>query len=963
MIEQRLILDRYRLIGKAGAGGYATVQHAFDTRLKRDVAIKCIPLSHTEALMARQSDAAKRAQSEAYAQKYDTPYDDYDAAEEDIELPAEPSFLNKRDEHAAKRAERSRARRGRTSGYQTSRFSRVSPVRPIRDAKGSYATNTVDIAKLAGQLPGVISGAGHTKIASIDDAVDIDSDLIEESGNASNSDRREETSDANGDMDRFAPAHTQALQKRRPPRIKDPDFIQKHAQAAIRAQTMDSGPLLASIRPEDDTDNIPGLEEARTAAHLNDANIVTVYDCVVDGHMAYVIMEYVEGKTLARIMRELDNDITLDMVTSVFLSVSHALEVAHKAGVLHLDIKPENVVINRDGVVKVTDFGLSTLMDASGQGTTGGGTIGYMPLEQMRQQPLDVRTDEWALASLTYEMLSGVNPFRARTLEGAEAAILNAELVLPSLCWDIDESVDDIMFIALDPDLDQRYPNVSDFAEDLSPFLGDAKDGKKQLAEVVASSPALDMGEGASDGDGRAKASSGVTSRGGSHGSKPKEPLIDRIGESGLDIIMRVISALAVCMVVVIALMNFRFGLAEPTVAGSSSYASSSISSSASASNEGTSSSSAGDDVLNALLGNDATTFTQLGQNDQLQVLGLLRSQEHVDITNPDAVAAALDSISGKSVNAASVNDVLVSLSNSGIDLSSLPDAAASAAVDAAGNAATGAVQAASDSFTSSYTTAYGDDSLFGLFSMAPVVAWVILAAFVVLAFLRPRWAMPAAYAVFFVTLLFNQAWIPAFVLLGGTCVWWWFFGRNSNEECAVALTQPLFGSIGFSSMVPVFAGAALDLKQALAAGAMAAVSAIVFASLGSGDVMDWAVYSNFIVAVNPSIAGASITDGFMRTIANPMTWCVIVSWIAGGALYSLFCWKGTRTFDILGSVVCGACIIAGVLFVPLVLGSNEPLSALQIAGSIVPALIGILLAVANVPDRIRTDYSLDEDE
>ena len=98
MIEQRLILDRYRLIGKAGAGGYATVQHAFDTRLKRDVAIKCIPLSHTDVLKVKTSDAAKRAQSEAYAKKYDAPYeyDDNDALGDDYELPAEPSFLNKR---------------------------------------------------------------------------------------------------------------------------------------------------------------------------------------------------------------------------------------------------------------------------------------------------------------------------------------------------------------------------------------------------------------------------------------------------------------------------------------------------------------------------------------------------------------------------------------------------------------------------------------------------------------------------------------------------------------------------------------------------------------------------------------------------------------------------------------------------------------------------------------------------
>lgn len=322
-----------------------------------------------------------------------------------------------------------------------------------------------------------------------------------------------------------------------------------------------------------------------------------------------------------------------------------------------------------------------------------------------------------------------------------------------------------------------------------------------------------------------------------------------------------------------------------------------------------------------------------------------------------------MSTLSGKNVNISSITDALTSLSNSGIDLSDLSEYAANAAADAATNAATGAAQAAGDAFTSSYSTTYGDDSLFGLFSMAPIVAWVLLVLFTVAAFLRPRWAMPAIYGLFFVTLLFNQAWIPAFLLLAGCGAWWWFFGRNSNEECAVAMTQPLFGAIGFASIVPVLAGVALDLKQAIGACAMAGLSAIVFASLGSTDVMNWEVYSNFVVAVNPSIAGASITDGFMRTVSSPFTWCVIISWIAGGALYSLFCWKGTRTFDILGSLACAACIIAGVLFMPLVVGATEPLAPLQIAGSIVPALIGVVLALANVPDRIRTDYSSEEDE
>ena len=233
--------------------------------------------------------------------------------------------------------------------------------------------------------------------------------------------------------------------------------------------------------------HLPGLDEARTAAMLQDARIVTVYDFEVRGQTAYLIMEYVEGLTLTRLLGDYGDYFTLDMAAAVFDAVAGALTVAHKAGVLHLDIKPDNIIINGEGQAKVTDFGLATLADASGAGTTGGGTIGYMPLEQMRRQPLDARTDEWSLAALTYEMLTGENPFRARSLEEAERVIENAELVLPSLCWDdIDDQIDDVIFYALDPEPDRRYASIADFAEELDKFLGDPKAGKSQLARIVA---------------------------------------------------------------------------------------------------------------------------------------------------------------------------------------------------------------------------------------------------------------------------------------------------------------------------------------------------------------------------------------------------------------------------------------------------------------------------------------------
>ena len=262
-----------------------------------------------------------------------------------------------------------------------------------------------------------------------------------------------------------------------------------------------SGPEDAADAPDVQAlAHIPGLDEARTAAMLSDPHIVTVYDVEVRGQTAYLVMEYIEGITLSKLLRDYVDYVTLDMITAVFDAVAGALKKAHAHRVLHLDIKPDNILINKEGQVKVTDFGLATLVDASGVGTTGGGTIGYMPLEQMRREELDVRTDEWSLASVTYEMLVGSNPFTASDLAHADQAITDAELVFPSLCWDgLDESIDDVLFYALAPNKEDRYETVFDFQEEADKFLGDAEEGVIQLKYVVAN--ALDAARAAHDGE------------------------------------------------------------------------------------------------------------------------------------------------------------------------------------------------------------------------------------------------------------------------------------------------------------------------------------------------------------------------------------------------------------------------------------------------------------------------------
>ena len=406
MTKTQLILNRYKPLAKAGAGGFGTVQVAWDTRIQRKVAIKCIPLSEAELLRAA--------------------------------LPGADAIDVSPDE----RSESVIASSVHAAGSAGSSSSIVDPadVPPWEDLP--------EEAGFAGSGDAGDSGAS-------DDQKELASVSVSQAGCDSAG-----TSSSDASLGQLLPGQSVSL-----------------TDAADPA----SRPLVRTLS------RIPGLDEARTAAMLSDPSIVAVYDFEIQDSTAYLIMEYVEGITLTELLRDHDDRLTLDVVAAVFDAVAHALEVAHENGVLHLDIKPDNILINASGQVKVTDFGLATLADAQGYGVAGGGTIGYMPLEQMRQENLDARCDEWALASVTYEMLAGENPFLAPNLFQAQEAIEDGELVLPSLCWDnLDPAADDPIFYALDPEREERYETVADFAEELSPFLGDPAKGRAELADIVA---------------------------------------------------------------------------------------------------------------------------------------------------------------------------------------------------------------------------------------------------------------------------------------------------------------------------------------------------------------------------------------------------------------------------------------------------------------------------------------------
>ena len=235
------------------------------------------------------------------------------------------------------------------------------------------------------------------------------------------------------------------------------------------------------------------MAEARTAAMLSHPNIVAVYDVEATAYAVHIIMEYVEGATLAELRRELEEQGEVppspDIVASLVKQLGAALEYAHRNGVLHLDIKPANVLVNLEGHVKVADFGIADLSSADGHGSAVGGTIGYMPLEQLTGEPATELTDEWAFAAVAYDFLAGEYPYedamgrKTPTFDRMLAAQRDDE---PHLLESGNRAVDEILARALSRNPDARYLSVASFVEELLHQLGSPDAGRRALHAAVS---------------------------------------------------------------------------------------------------------------------------------------------------------------------------------------------------------------------------------------------------------------------------------------------------------------------------------------------------------------------------------------------------------------------------------------------------------------------------------------------
>ncbi len=182
--------------------------------------------------------------------------------------------------------------------------------------------------------------------------------------------------------------------------------------------------------------------EAKTLAQMSHPNIVTVHDFGDAGGLYYIVMEYIDGVNLRDLLRE--GKMAPEQALAIVPPVCEALEYAHGKGVVHRDIKPENLLLDRDGRVKIADFGIASLVGATGEKS---GTPPYMAPEQ-ESGAVDRRTDIYALGVVLYEMLTGERPAK--------------DVVAPSRKVEVDVKIDEMVLRALEKEPERRYQTAGE---------------------------------------------------------------------------------------------------------------------------------------------------------------------------------------------------------------------------------------------------------------------------------------------------------------------------------------------------------------------------------------------------------------------------------------------------------------------------------------------------------------------
>jgi serine/threonine-protein kinase len=221
------------------------------------------------------------------------------------------------------------------------------------------------------------------------------------------------------------------------------------------------------------------FREARSAGVLSHPGIVTIYDMEYQDDMAFIAMEYVNGPTLDQILS--GSPLPPDRLFSILGQTAVALDYAHQKGIVHRDIKPANIMVTEDGAAKITDFGIAKVNTSEHFTKTGAivGTPHYMAPEQVQGLAVDGRADQFSLAVIAFEMLTGEKPFTGEQLTTVVYKIVAEEPAAPHrLNATLNQHITNVLRRALAKKPEARYPNCQRFVDTLEAACNAAKGWK-----------------------------------------------------------------------------------------------------------------------------------------------------------------------------------------------------------------------------------------------------------------------------------------------------------------------------------------------------------------------------------------------------------------------------------------------------------------------------------------------------
>jgi tetratricopeptide (TPR) repeat protein/predicted Ser/Thr protein kinase len=247
------------------------------------------------------------------------------------------------------------------------------------------------------------------------------------------------------------------------------------------------------------------LREARTAATLDHPNICSIYEVAEEGDYSFIVLQYIEGETLAACLKRQRPDVR--QVLAIANQIADAMNEAHARGIIHRDLKPENIMLTTRQQVKVLDFGLAKVMRDpgifEGEAETGSmlsapgtvmGTVPYMSPEQVRGEELDCRSDIFSFGTVLYEMLSGRRPFEARSTAEVISAILTREPSPISSLGHSDRGEEQLLRKCLEKDAAQRYQTMAGLIPDLERIRHEYESGQVRPPANAPSRPAPALG-------------------------------------------------------------------------------------------------------------------------------------------------------------------------------------------------------------------------------------------------------------------------------------------------------------------------------------------------------------------------------------------------------------------------------------------------------------------------------------